>query len=67
MDHLLKVPAEPRTAADDQAAIERMLVEMDRINEKMATDREEIERLRVESRRLRDETRAILTDLGAAL
>jgi hypothetical protein len=67
MDELVPSQSEPRTAAEYQAALERLLIETDRIRKQMATDRSEIDRLRAESRTLRDETRAILANLGIAL
>ena len=38
-----------------------------RLNELMAQDRVEIERLKAETKEVRDETRALLTSMGAKL
>jgi uncharacterized small protein (DUF1192 family) len=67
MDNLVSRQSAPRTATDYEAAIEQMLAEMKRLNEQMATDRAEIERLRVETQRLKAETRAVLETLGVAV
>jgi hypothetical protein len=57
----------PQNAADYEAAIDRLLVEMSSANQRMRRDREEIERLKDESRLLREETRLVIASLGARL
>lgn len=61
------VQATPQNAADYEAAIERCLVEMSRLNEQMQQDRTEIERLKGETQLLKQETRALLSNMGVAL
>lgn len=63
-----------KTPADYKAAVEQLLAEMKRLNERMQSDRADIERLRletqalkVETQRLKAETRATLASLGVAL
>lgn len=54
----------PQNAADYEAAIETLLMEMNCANQRMGRDREEIDRLKAETRRLREETRQVIASLG---
>lgn len=55
----------PQTTAEYEAQFELLMQEAARLNELMARDRAEIERLKAETREIRDETRAMLTSMGA--
>lgn len=57
----------PQTTADYEAEFETLMREATRLNELMAQDRIEIERLKLETKEIRDETRALLTSMGARL
>lgn len=65
-DQTLSHPS-PKTAAEYRAAIERLLVAMDRADQKMEEDRKDILRLKAEADTLKAETRAILSTLGMTL
>ena len=65
MDETTYVQTIPRTVAEHKAAMEAMLAEMNRLNQKMEGDRREIERLKAESDVLKTETRTILAAMGA--
>lgn len=61
----------PQTTAEYEAEFELLMQEATRINELMATDRVEIERLKIETKilaeetsRLKAETRTLLVGLG---
>ena len=54
----------PQNNAEYEAAIERMLRDMARMNEQMRQDQEAIERLRAESALLKAETRSLLASMG---
>lgn len=55
----------PQTAAEYEAAFERLMAEAESLNEQMRRDRIEIERLKVEAQITRDETRTLLADMDA--
>lgn len=62
----------PLTAAEYEAAFERLMMEVESINEHMQRDRVEIERLKAETKvlaeetgRLKSETRTLLAGMGA--
>ena len=55
----------PQTSAEYEAAFERLMAEVESINENMRRDRTEIERLKAETKIIRDETRTLLTGMGA--
>jgi predicted nucleic acid-binding Zn-ribbon protein len=57
----------PRTDAEYEAAIEQMLAEMRRLNERMKDDQTAIERLKAETRALKEETDAVKARLRARL
>lgn len=48
--------SEPRTDTESEALVEQMLVEMERLNQKMRDDQAEIDRLKAESKRIRAES-----------
>ena len=60
MTDIAVVFSEPKTKAEYEVAVRRMLAEMDRINSRMDRDREEIERLKAE-------TRSVLSGMGLQL
>ena len=62
----------PQTVAEYEAAFERLMAEVESINEHMRRDRIEIERLKVETKSLAEEaaklkgdTRSLLAGMGA--
>ena len=55
---------EPQNAVDYEAAIDTLLVEKDRANQRMGRDREKIDRLKAETRQLREETQQVIASLG---
>ncbi len=57
----------PVTTAEYEAEFEMLMQEASGINERMKQERVEIERLKVETKEIRDETRALLTSMGAKL
>ena len=57
----------PETTAEYETKFEMLMQEAVRLNELMAQDRVEIERLKAETKEVRDETRALLTSMGAKL
>jgi hypothetical protein len=63
------IPAQttPQTTAKYEAEFETLMQEAMRLNALMAQDRVGIERLKAETREIRDETRALLTSIGAKL
>ena len=65
MDELLQVP--PQSAAEYEAAIDRLLSEISRLNHQMEGDRAEINRLKAETQELRAATRAILARIGSRI
>ena len=66
MDELLPMPS-PQSTAEYEAAIDRLLEEMRRLNQQMGGDRAEIDRLKAETRELKAETRAVLASFGSRL
>ncbi len=67
MANILSAKPAPATTAEYEAEFEILMQEAARLNELMAQDRVEIERLKVETKEIRDETRALLTSMGAKL
>lgn len=57
----------PQTTAEYEAEFELLMQEAARLNELMAKDRVEIERLKAETKVIRDETRVLLVSIGAKL
>jgi peptidoglycan hydrolase CwlO-like protein len=57
----------PQTAAEYEAAIDQLLAEMQRLNQKMKEDQSVIDRLKAETETLKRETRALLASMGAAV
>jgi hypothetical protein len=57
----------PRTTAEYRAAIEEMLAEMEALAQKMKRDQTEIDRLKAETAVIKEETRALLAAMGAAV
>lgn len=64
MESVSAQPA-PQTAAEYEAAFERLMMEAEIINERMRQDRSEIERLKAETKVIQDETRTLLAGMGA--
>ena len=64
MSDISSQPAQ-QTNAEYETAFNQILVEIDCMNEKMAHNRKDIERLKNESDLLKVETRAILAAMGA--
>jgi len=54
----------PQTTAEYEAEFDLLMQEASRLNELMASDRIEIERLKAETKVIRDETRNMLTSMG---
>lgn len=67
MANILSAKSVPATTAEYEAEFEMLMQEATRLNELMAQDRVEIERLKLETKEIRDETRALLTSMGAEL
>ena len=67
MAKTLSAQAAPQTTAEYEAEFELLMQEAARLNELMAKDRIEIERLKAETREIRDETRTMLISMGAKL
>jgi hypothetical protein len=65
MEDLLSSQPTPQTAAEYEAAIEHLLMEMQRLNQRMKDDQAVIDRLKAESDMLKRETRALLASMGA--
>ena len=57
----------PQTTAEYEAEFELLMQEAARLNELMAADRVEIERLKAETKVIRGETRTLLASIGAKL
>jgi hypothetical protein len=57
----------PRTAAEYRTVINELLTEMEHINEQMRRDQAEIDRLAAETAVIKEETRALLAAMGAAV
>ena len=57
----------PTTAAEYEAAFERLMVEAEGIHERMRQDRTEIEQLELETKAIRSETRALLSAIGVKI
>ena len=60
-------PATTRDQTDYEALVEQLLVEINRLNEQMQSDRADIACLKQETSALKAETRALLVGLGAQL
>ncbi len=67
MATMVTAQAAPQMAAEDEATFEQLMVEAHHLNELMDNDRIEIEKLKTESKAIREETRALLTAIGAKL
>jgi hypothetical protein len=65
-DSVLSFP-EPRTEDEYRAAIEWLLAEMQRINQQMKDDQDDIERLQAETRKIKAETDMIKARTQARL
>ena len=66
MNDILSQPG-VQTNAAEETVLQQISAEMDYLNEQMARDRKEIERLQAETYRLKVETRAILATLGVGV
>jgi hypothetical protein len=67
MEETVSSPPTPQTAAEYEAAIETLLAEMRRLNQRMRDDQAVIDRLKAEAETLKRQTRAMLADMGAAV
>ena len=67
MATILSAKPAPAANAEYEAEFELLMQEAARLNELMAKDRVEINRLKAEAKVIRDETRALLTSMGAKL
>ena len=67
MANTLPAQTVPQTTAEYEAEFDLLMQEATRLNELMAKDRIEIERLKAETKVIRDETRALLVSIGAKL
>lgn len=67
MASTLSAQTPPQTTAEYEAEFELLMQEAARLNELMAKDRVEIERLKAETKVIRDETRAVFASIGARL
>ena len=67
MANTLSAQTAPQTTAEYEAEFEMLMQEAARLNELMAEDRIEIERLKAETKVIRDETRTLLASIGAKL
>lgn len=67
MANTVSAQAAPQTTAEYEAEFELLMQEAARLNELMAKDRVDIERLKTETREIRDETRDLLVSMGARL
>ncbi len=67
MANILSAKRAPAVTTEYEAEFEVLMQEATRLNELMAQDRVEIERLKSETKEIRDETRALLTSMGAKL
>ena len=65
MAKTLSARAAPQTTAEYEAEFDLLMQEAARLNELMAHDRVEIERLKVQTKKIRDETRVLLASMGA--
>ena len=65
MNESISLQSAPDTAASYEASIEQHLIEMQLLNEQMQSDRLEIDRLKIETCALKDQTRSLLTSMGA--
>ena len=63
MANTLSAQTTPQTTAEYEAEFELLMQEAARLNELMAEDRVEIERLKAETKVIRDETRALSVDM----
>lgn len=59
MEEHITLSREPRTAAEYRAAVDAMIAEMWRMNERMDQNRVEIDRLREETEAIKAETEVI--------
>lgn len=66
MNDILSQPG-VQTDAEEETVLQQISAEMDYLNEQMARDRKEIERLQAETNLLKVETRAILATLGVGI
>ena len=64
MANTISAQTGPQTTAEYEAEFEMLMQEAARLNELMASDRIEIERLKAETKVIRDETRNMLTSMG---
>ena len=67
MNETLAAQAAPKTTAEYKAAIDFLLGEMRRLNEKMVEDQAEIDRLKAETRTIGAHTDLTLTQLEAQM
>lgn len=67
MNETLAAQTAPKTTAECKAVIDLLLKEMRRINEKMAEDQAEIDRLKAETRIIGAHTDLALTQLEAQM
>ena len=65
MNETLAAQTAPKTAAECKAAIDALLLEMRRLNEKMVEDQAEIDRLKAETRTIGAHTDLTLSQLEA--
>lgn len=64
MDQALDFSREPRTQAEYDAEVLRILKELDEIDARGVITRASIERLKAETAEIRAQTRAILAEIG---
>ena len=64
MEETILTHTEPNTTAHYKAAIAHLLVEMDRMDERMDKERAEIERLKIETQVIKTRTTANLARLA---
>jgi hypothetical protein len=65
MANTISTQTAPQTTAEYEAEFELLMQEAARLNELMAQDRVEIERLKAETKIIRSETRTLLVSMGA--